>query len=106
MKFLLHFLILAVCEALITESPSTIAGIRHIILGRVGLHFAGEVGKPAVMMDKVLVSRFQWFEVDELFVEMVNDRLMILTAFNSLFRLHIKIEKTIETSLDLMINTF
>lgn len=44
MELLFHFLILAVIEALIADSPSTIAGIRHIILGRVGLHFADEVG--------------------------------------------------------------
>lgn len=43
-ELLFHFLILAVIEALIADSPSTIAGIRHIILGRVGLHFADEVG--------------------------------------------------------------
>lgn len=105
MELLFHFLILAVIEALITESPSTIAGIRHIIFCCVGLHFTGKVGKPAVMMDKVLVSRFQWFKVNELFVEMANDLLIILSTFDSLFRLHVKIEKTIETSFDLMVNT-
>ena len=57
------------------------------------------------MMDEVLVSRFQWFEVDELLVQMVNDRLMILTAFDGLLRLHVKIEETIEARFDFMINT-
>lgn len=58
MELLLHFLILAVIEALIADSPPTIAGIGYVILGRGGLHFADEVGKPAVVMDEVLVSRF------------------------------------------------
>lgn len=57
------------------------------------------------MMDEVLVSRFQWFEVDKLLVQMVNDRLMILTAFDGLLRLHVKIEETIEARFDFMINT-
>lgn len=43
--------------------------------------------------------------MNELLVEVVDDRLMILSAFDSLLRLHVKIEETIEARFDFMINT-
>lgn len=42
--------------------------------------------------------------MDELLVELVNDRLMFLPAFDGLLRLHVKIEETIEAGVNFMIN--
>lgn len=42
--------------------------------------------------------------MDELLVELVNNRSIFLSAFDGLLRLHVKIEETIEAGIDFMIN--
>ena len=70
------------------------------------LHLAYEIGEFAVVMDEVFPYCFGGFECKKLFIEGLNEVLMILCGLGGSLGVSIEIDKPIEAVVNFMVDGF